>query len=344
MKTYQKALIGAGAAAAGVEGVFRMMFCGMPQDYSSKKEFHIEDLPTPAQSVVKNLVKRQDKLGMLARMELTFMEMDGAPYKQAKRKWDAIPHEEYRIVNPDWQTLHGIFFPSETDSDVFVLLSHGYNMNATQEWTRYVPIYHKMGYNVLAIDHVAEGESEGRYITFGEQESRDAVFWLNYFNDKFGKDNIQFFLHGCSMCASTVLLMTGDAQLPDNVKFIIEDSGYTSAKEEFDYILDAFHIPKAIADPLVKAVFAYYHLRTGKDLRNTDALAAAASTSLPIMVIHGDDDVFVPMEMGKRIYEAAGSSDKELHIVEDATHCASEYLYPDEYFDYVREFAAKHLD
>ncbi len=50
------------------------------------------------------------------------------------------------------------------------------------------------------------------------------------------------------------------------------------------------------------------------------SLEAAPSLHAPVLVIHGAQDALIPVEQGRAIHNAAGSADKEFHLVEDAGH------------------------
>ena len=60
------------------------------------------------------------------------------------------------------------------------------------------------------------------------------------------------------------------------------------------------------------------------------ALDAVADTKIPVFVIHGTKDDFVPTFMGKEIFEAC-VSEKELWLAEGAGHAESYYLHKEEY-------------
>ncbi|WP_431189473.1 hypothetical protein, partial [Escherichia coli] len=64
----------------------------------------------------------------------------------------------------------------------------------------------------------------------------DYVQWINKVLENNGKSQ-EIVLYGVSMGAATVMMTSGE-KLPDNVKAIIEDCGYSSVHDELAYQLD----------------------------------------------------------------------------------------------------------
>ena len=64
----------------------------------------------------------------------------------------------------------------------------------------------------------------------GWLDKDDLKCWVNLILEQ--NSNANIILHGSSMGAATVLMASGD-ELPQNVKAIIADSGYTSVWDTF---------------------------------------------------------------------------------------------------------------
>ena len=170
------------------------------------------------------------------------------------------------------------------------------------------------------VDHRAAGESQGTYIGFGFYEAKDSMQWLSFMKKTFGED-ISLIVHGVSMGSATVMLMSGSADLPDNVKLIVADCGYTSAWDEFEYKLQGMKVP---AWPLLPIVNRINKAVAGYDFKlDTDTVAAVRRAKVPMLFVHGTADTFVPRHMVYQVYDACASEHKELLLVEGADHAAS---------------------
>lgn len=273
---------------------------------------------------------------------------DGSSESERKRvalnnmKWLlSYGFEEYTMVNDRGQRLHGYLMRPEKESKIYVFGAHGYRSDGKGEWCHYAKHWvEEMGYNMFFVDHQSAGESDGRYIGFASYESRDAVKWINFMVEEFGSD-IQIILHGISMGSTTVMLMTGSGELPDNVKFTIADCGFTSAYDEFACKLNAVHLPKAS----LSLVNAINRKKAGYDFKkDTNALEAVAKAKIPMLFIHGGKDDFVPTYMVYQLHEACSSEYKELLIVPEADHARSYYFGKTEYDKKTGEFIERFID
>ena len=261
-------------------------------------------------------------------------------YKECMQYINDYGFERHEIISDRGQKLRGYLMRPEKPSDVYVFGSHGYRSDGKGEWCYFAKFYvEEMGYNFFFVDHQSHGESEGEYIGFASHEHKDALKWLRYMNDTFGKD-IKIFLHGISMGSATVMLMTGNNDLPDNVKFTVADCGYTSAMDEFSYKIDTLNLP---FKPLVPVISAINHKRAGYDFqKDTDALSAVKKARVPMLFVHGDKDLFVPTKMVYELYDAC-TSEKELFVVAGADHAKSYHIDKDGYEARVRAMIEKYL-
>lgn len=76
----------------------------------------------------------------------------------------------------------------------------------------------------MAPDNTASGLSGGAWFGYDVFESTDCLKWLSFLEGEFGSD-IQVIMHGFSLGGATVMKMSD--RVPDVVKFIVEDSGFT---------------------------------------------------------------------------------------------------------------------
>lgn len=132
--------------------------------------------------------------------------------------------------------------------------------------------------------------------------------------------------------------MASGEKLPEQVKGIIADSGYTTVLEELSHQLKyLYNLP---AFPIMQVTSVITNIRAGYTFAEASALDSVAKNKLPLLIIHGDKDALVPTDMGKRIFEIA-KSDKELWIVPGAGHTEAYTIAEQEYQEKLMEFWAK---
>ena len=124
------------------------------------------------------------------------------------------------------------------------------------------------------------------------------------------------FLGGISMGATTVLLSAGEA-LPENVRGIVADCGFSSPWEIMAAVGRArVHLPPF---PVLYLVKFWCRLLGGFDVKENSTTRAMQRNRLPVFLVHGEADHFVPCAMTQAAYDAA-VCEKELLLVPGAGH------------------------
>lgn len=247
-----------------------------------------------------------------------------------------VPFEEVSITSRDGLKLTGRYY-HVADGGPLEIQCHGYKGNPFVDFAGAWRIAKEAGRNVLLINQRCHGGSEGHTITFGILEKQDLLDWITYANNRFGQ--IPMLLNGVSMGAATVLMVSG-MELPENVKGIIADCPYDSPANIIKKVLGQdMGMPVKIVYPLIKLGGMLY----GKFNLNADSPVEAVKRSkLPILLIHGDDDRFVPHPMSCNIYAAAAAT-IEFHTISGASHAMNYVTDPETYTAIVGAFTKKCL-
>ncbi|WP_285005683.1 alpha/beta hydrolase [Lactococcus formosensis] len=245
--------------------------------------------------------------------------------------------EWHEISATDDLKLNAYYIPAQTKTKKTIIIAHGY-MGKKEDMARYMQMYHDLGYNVLAPDDRGAGTSDGNYIGFGWPDRLDYVKWINKVIEYTGQDS-QIALFGVSMGGATVMFTAGE-KLPSQIKAVIEDCGYSSISAELAYQLkEMFHLPKF---PLIYTTQFLVQVRAHYNFAEADATKALSRSTLPIFIIHGAEDKFVPTKMANENFNAAHSP-KELWIVPKAQHAQSYIVKPQEYQERTSAFLNKYL-
>jgi uncharacterized protein len=242
--------------------------------------------------------------------------------------------EMVEIESEDGLKLKARFLRNANPTGKAVILAHGYKGNS-EHMPGITKFYYEQGYDILKPDARGHGLSEGDYIGYGWHDRKDYVRWSEFLAKEAGAEEI--FLHGFSMGAATVLMASGE-KLPEQVKGIIADSGYTTVLEELSHQLKyLYNLPSF---PVMQVTSVITNIRAGYTFAEASAIDSVAKNRLPLLIIHGDKDALVPTEMGKRIFEIA-QSDKELWIVPGAGHTEAYTIAEQEYQEKLKAFWTK---
>lgn len=241
------------------------------------------------------------------------------------------PFERVSIRSRDGLLLTGRYYHI-TDSNRLEILFHGWRSNALRDSCGGAKIARDCGFNQLIVDQRAHGSSEGCTITFGIKEKYDCLDWVSYAVERFG-DDVQILLGGVSMGAATVL-MASELPLPPNVKAITADCGYTSPEAIIRKVCRDRGIPDRLGYPFARASA---RLLGGFSLVDGGAVEAVRHASVPIMLMHGEEDDFVPYAMAHEIRDACASPVTLLSMPR-AGHGTSYFYDPEGYARTVGEF------
>ena len=268
--------------------------------------------------------------------EISFPEGDiYAPYHHLMEKWiletRSLPFENFYIKSHDGLTLHAKYFEFAPNA-VTEIMFHGYRSTAERDLSGGVQRCFALGRNVLLVDQRTSCGSEGKVISFGINEHRDCLAWIDFAVNHFGKD-VKLVLTGISMGASTVLMAAGNP-LSENVVGVLADCGFSSPKQIIQKCAKDQHYPVKLIYPFIKLgakIFGHF------DLEEYSPLEAMKTCKVPVIFFHGEDDDFVPCYMSQEMYEAC-TSQKKLVTIPDAGHGLVYLVDNEKYFQSVIEF------
>ena len=268
--------------------------------------------------------------------EISFPEGDiYAPYHHLMEKWILetrnFPQEDFYIKSHDGLTLHAKYFEFAPNA-VTEIMFHGYRSTAERDLSGGVQRCFALGRNVLLVDQRTSCGSEGKVISFGINEHRDCLAWIDFAVNHFGKD-VKLVLTGISMGASTVLMAAGNP-LSENVVGVLADCGFSSPKQIIQKCAKDQHYPVKLIYPFIKLgakIFGHF------DLEEYSPLEAMKTCKVPVIFFHGEDDDFVPCYMSQEMYEAC-TSPKKLVTVPGAGHGLVYLVDNEKYFQSVVDF------
>ena len=248
-----------------------------------------------------------------------------------------MPHKEFYITSFDGLKLKARYYEYDSNAPIEIMI-HGYRGNSLRDLSGGVIRCFKMERNCLLIDNRANGDSEGNVISFGINEHKDCLSWIDFVINNINK-NAQIILTGVSMGAASVL-MASSYDLPKNVIGILADCGYSSNKEIIKKVIKEMKLNPNIFYHFVKLSARIF----GKfNLDEISPVEAVKKAKVPIFFIHCDCDDFVPYEMSVKNYEACNSI-KTLITIEKAEHGLCFVFNQEKYIKELKEFFEPYLN
>lgn len=199
--------------------------------------------------------------------------------------------KEVFLKATDGSRLHGVHFKAKEAKGVILYL-HGNarSLNYWGSWGEYLANTYR--YDVVMMDYRGYGKSRGKRIFKSMLE--DTRLFYNYCEESFGEDKITVFGRSLGGAFATYIAKQKN---PD--KLIVESS-FTTLKE---VVKGLYTLP---LDNLVTYTF-----------QNQDNVPLITNKTY---FIHGTEDRLIPYEMGEKLYQLSGASQKELFPVEGAMH------------------------
>lgn len=260
------------------------------------------------------------------------------PFAEQMTSWikevRTLPCKELEVRSFDGLRLRGKYFEYSPDAPIELLL-HGYRGSLERDLCAGVERCFALGHSALLVDHRASGGSGGRVISFGINESRDCLVWVDHIVKNINAD-ARIILAGISMGAATVMISAA-AELPPNVIGGLADCGYTSAEEIIKKVMRDMKLPADVLYPFAKLGARIFG---GFDVDETSPIEAMRGARIPMLFIHGDADDFVPYDMGVRNF-AACRTRKALVTIKGAGHGLAYPVDKQKYISSIREFFDK---
>jgi pimeloyl-ACP methyl ester carboxylesterase len=215
-----------------------------------------------------------------------------------------LAHRDLQLYG-DGVALAAWHFPAQgRPLGITVVYLHGFGDNrgsSLELAQRLVP----RGFDVVAWDGRAHGESSGEACSYGFHEKRDLSLVL----DQLGARRV--ILIGCSLGAEVALQAA-----PDDPRVV-----GVLASATFASLRAVVHerAPRATRSAAVEAALAEAEREGGFDAARVSPVLAAERIRVPVLLVHGEKDPWTRAAHAERIYEALPGP-KRLRVVAGAGH------------------------
>lgn len=217
-----------------------------------------------------------------------------------------VPYENVLIdtpvgLAPAW------FIPAAESTGRWVIQVHGRAVRR-QEGLRVVPVFRDAGFDSLLVSYRTDGDApddpSGRY-GLGDTEWEDVDAAIRYALDH-GAQSIVLF--GWSMGGAISMQTVLRSEHAQAVTGIILESPVIDWNDVIAFQGAARRLPPGIATRAIRVMASRWGgvvtgLRTPIDFSRLDLIARADELTVPILLLHSDDDGYVPATGSRRLAE-----------------------------------------
>ena len=235
--------------------------------------------------------------------------------------------EGVAITAQDGAMLRGWALRSRHGNGDAVILLHGMGDNRLG-MIGYAQILLAHRFSVLMSDARAHGVSGGTLATFGLLERNDIRQWFDFLGRRDAPRCI--FGLGESMGAAELL-----QSLDSGTHFcaVAAESPFATFREiAYDRMGQPFHlgpwVGRTILRPLVEVAFLRARWKYGLNMEKVSPEESVARTTVPVLLIHGEEDSYIPVRHSKLIHTR--NSNTQLWEVPGADHCGAISVAPQE--------------
>ena len=245
--------------------------------------------------------------------------------------WDNVAKETWTLPEYNDPTQYvRAYYIQNGDSTKTVIIGQGWTEHV--DWIGYVSkIWYDMGYNVLMPSQRGQFLSDGDNLTFGYQDKYDWLNWVKMVDERNGADS-QVVFYGQSLGADTVLEAASVPGLSKSVKAVVSDAGYATLPElgsslynkaitAVSNALQSVGLPAITSlpflsyDKIVAAMNARLIKEQGFSVDDLSATDAASKITIPLLLIHTQDDAFIPYTQSLELAAANHSANQEVWIL-----------------------------
>lgn len=219
-----------------------------------------------------------------------------------------IDFENVRFPAPEGGELYGWWIPGEKDAPVLILV-HGWENNAGR-LMRFIEKLHPHGYNLLAFDARAHGDSPDYAKPTVWMVTEDTLEAIRYARKR---SDAPIGLIGFSLGGGGCI---NAAALDPAVGAVVTVGAMARP-------VDVMRIPfekKGVPYPLVRLFFRYLEIRYRLNFEKIAPVNHIGKVQAPMLVIHGREDRIVLPDQGRQLFAAANPDRTELWEVTGLAH------------------------
>lgn len=220
-----------------------------------------------------------------------------------------LAYEDVTFSSDDAIELFGWFLPAQGQARGTILFLHGNaeNISTHVQLVAWLP---PRGFNVFIIDYRGYGASQGKPTLEGAQRDIDAAFKTLLSRQDIDRDRIV--MYGQSLGGALGIYNAARSPYRHHLRAVISDSAFASYR--------------SITREKMAQLWFTWPLQWLPWLTLNNSFSPEKAIGklgpIPVLIVHGEQDLIVPPHHAHRLYESAREP-KELWIVPGAEHIQS---------------------
>ncbi|HEY6093966.1 MAG TPA: alpha/beta hydrolase [Gallionellaceae bacterium] len=217
-----------------------------------------------------------------------------------------LAYQDVTLTNSDGELLHAWWLPAQGKAQGTVLFLHGNAENISTHIGNvyWLPAQH---YNVFLLDYRGYGASQGSPSVEGALDDINSA--MEHLRQRADVDPQRIVVLGQSMGGALATYYVAHSPYRENIKALIVESAFASYRQIAREKLASYWLSWPLQWPLSFTIDDTY-----------SPLPAVAKVSpIPLLLIHGDKDVVVPLHHGQALF-AAAAQPKEFWLVPGGGH------------------------
>ena len=201
-------------------------------------------------------------------------------------------------ARPDAPRIHGWWWPDADAHAPVVLYLHGARWNLTGNLSRIARL-REFGFSVFAIDYRGFGKSDGGLPSESTVYEDARVGWAFVVANE--PDPARRFIYGHSLGGAVAVDLAASLGAgAEGARGLIIESSFTNFAD--------------VASEITKGLFPSAMLS-----QKFDSVGKIATVRMPVLVVHGQDDRYMPIRFSEALY-AAAPGPKRLLLVPNGSH------------------------
>lgn len=226
-------------------------------------------------------------------------------------KFENFTVERQGIILKGWFIPAPQEFLTKTKKVPTIILTHGWGRSA-QQMLPYAQFLHKAGFNLILYDVRGHGDSDAVEFVTMNLILADLDSMIDYALERPEVNAKAVGLFGHSMGAAASILQ---ASRDKRVKAVVSSSGFADFGDLTSQMLRWRKLP---AFPFRFLIQKFWEKRAGISLSSVNPIEQIKNISVPVLLLHGDQDQIVAPDQLEKLFKNANSAEK--HVISGKNH------------------------